>query len=408
MSTGQYSRMAIYYLLYYTTVATFVPYFNLYLSAKGFSNSQVGVVLAVIPLIGLIVKPLWGMLSDYFEWHRPAIALSLLMAPIILATFVYIRSYLVAVVAAAVFAIFQQSVIPIGDSLTMQNAGSKNYGKIRMFGSLGYAVVVAIASPIYNQYGIRWMILLYALASGTALIGVWLYPSAQIPVQTISKTGDRERQRRNMSMSDGLLRLLKNKSFITVIPFTFIASIGLFMNGNFFSLYYTDLHRPIGLLGFIYALGAICELPVFFWSGHLIERFGCGKVLFVGYLVFAARWLVLSFDPPTWVIVLQQATHGISLSLTFAAGIVFAARVSVKENQATAQTVFSAVNTAIAAIIGSLVGGIALEHLGTHGLYECALALGIVGCAGILWLERSGAFTTKLCGSDDESQTQMR
>lgn len=381
MTSGQYTRMALYYLLYYTTVAVFVPYFNLYLAARGFSNGQVGVVLAVMPLVALITRPIWGMVSDVLGRQRPIIAVALVMAPIILAWFPAFHSYMFAILIAAGFAIFQTAVIPIADAMTMQNSGARHYGKVRMFGSLGYALMVAVASPIYHRYGISFIIPMYAIASLLALVGLWMYPVPR--VEPFGSTTERTHVER--SMFSGLRRLLRNRSFMLVVPFTFLASISQSMNGSFFSLYYKQMHYPIGLLGLIYGLGALCELPVFFVSGRLIERFGCERILFVGYAVFALRWLVLAFNPPLWLVLVQQLTHGVSLGLAFAAGIVFAARVSDKFNRATAQTVYSTVNTGVAAIVGSLIGGIALQKLGTHGFYECAFVLGTLGSLGILW-----------------------
>ena len=57
--------LTFYWFTYFGSLGIFYPYFTLYLRENaGLSGTQVGMVLAISPLIGMIVQPLWGQVAD--------------------------------------------------------------------------------------------------------------------------------------------------------------------------------------------------------------------------------------------------------------------------------------------------------------------------------------------------------
>ncbi len=376
LTPTRYVRMSLYYLMYFTTVAAFSPYFNLYLATRGLSSSQVGIVLAVMPFVGLLVQPLWGILNDWLHLQRMTVFIGLGAAPLILLTFPYLRGFTAFLFMVAVLAVFQTGMIPVMDSLTVQNAGVRNYGKVRMFGSLGYAIMVSVAGQMYRSGNVNSMVPLYAVLAALSFIALIFYPPIPAPKGTsvVSKPA---------SALTGLRTLMKNRAFVWLLLLTMFVSISQTLNSNFFTLYYHALNRPLGVLGVIYSVGGLSELPLFFASGRLITRFGAERMLLVASGVFLLRWLVLMFGPPTWVLVCLQALHGLSFGIALAAGISVASRVSDETNRATAQTVYSAVNTGLAAIVGSMSGGLVLEAYGPYVLYAFAAVVCALGVSGM-------------------------
>ncbi|QSO51661.1 MFS transporter [Alicyclobacillus curvatus] len=376
--------MSLYYFIFFTAVAVFSPYFNLYLTTRGLSSSQVGVILAVMPLVGLLVQPLWGILNDWLHLQRITVFIGLAAASLLILTFPHLHGFLSFLFAVAVLAVFQTGMIPVMDSLTVQNTGVHHYGKVRMFGSLGYAIMVSIAGQMYRSGNVNAMIPLYATLAGLSFITLIAYPK-------VPATAGASVARKSASAFTGLRRLVKNRGFVWLLLFTMLVSISQTLNSNFFTLYYHALHRPLGILGIIYSIGGLSELPLFFVSGRLITRFGAERMLLVASSVFLFRWIVLVFGPPTWVLVCLQTLHGLSFGIALAAGISVASRVSDETNRVTAQTVYSAVNTGLAAIIGSMSGGFVLGAYGPYVLYGFAAgicALGVVGMAILLTVIR--------------------
>src|SRR5690625_3991763 len=59
-----YGRLSTYYFLYYALLGVLVPYWALFLQARGFSSWQIGVLLAVPHITKLGAPNIWGWLAD--------------------------------------------------------------------------------------------------------------------------------------------------------------------------------------------------------------------------------------------------------------------------------------------------------------------------------------------------------
>ncbi len=376
---ARYARMSMYYFLFYTTVGVFSPYYSLFLRSHGLNDTQIGRVLAVIPTVGMIAQPLWGLLNDRYHVPKRSLFVGMVMGPLAAVLLLpNLTSVWTFTLATGLMAIFQTGLIPLSDSMTVYSTGIRLYGKIRMFGSLGYAIAANMAALVYQNFGIHTLIPSYLVATALALLGLAGYPSRPW-------MGQREAQ-----VVHRLSRVLRNTQFIEILILSFLMSVTQWINSNFFSLYYVDLGRPQSWLGLIYALGAISELPFFFLSGRLIQKIGPLRVLWLSTAVFAFRWAVLCLHPSTVLIALLQLLHGASFGLALAAGISLAARVSNESNRVTAQMVYSATNTGIAAIIGSLVGGTIFDKGGGSVMYAVAFVICVVSLGGFTWMVKRG------------------
>ncbi|WAH37243.1 MFS transporter [Alicyclobacillus dauci] len=386
-----YARFSAYYFLFFFTVAVFAPYFSLFLSSRGLSSSQVGLVMAVMPFVGILLQPVWGMMNDRYRAHKGTIIVGLAVISATMFSIGTAHQLVWCLLAAIVIAFFQPVLIPLNDSITVQAAGIEGYGKVRLFGSLGYAVFIVIDSYIIHKYGISRFPLLYLLTSFVAVVpGLMLLPRQQRLIDGNGPVGNRYA---------GLDKLFRNRSFVLILLFTLFVMISQWINNNFFTLYYVNLHRPLTLLGTVYAISALSELPFFFISGRLITRFGPEKVFLFAAGVYTIRWCVLGFGPATWVIVIVQLFNGMSFGLAFAAGIAIARRVSDHTNHVTAQTVYSAVTTGIASIVGSLLAGDALQHFGPEAIYVTAAITSAIGFCCMIWY----VMQSKVHGKDGQT-----
>ena len=54
-----------FWFVYFGSLGIFFPYFSLYLRENaGLSGTQVGLVLAISPLVGMFAQPVWGQIAD--------------------------------------------------------------------------------------------------------------------------------------------------------------------------------------------------------------------------------------------------------------------------------------------------------------------------------------------------------
>src|SRR5512134_3677975 len=57
--------LALFWFLYFSGLGIFFPYFTLYLHENaGLDGTEIGIVLATLPLGGIVAQPLWGYVAD--------------------------------------------------------------------------------------------------------------------------------------------------------------------------------------------------------------------------------------------------------------------------------------------------------------------------------------------------------
>ncbi len=380
-----YLRLCTYYFLVYSAGAAFFPYFNWYLQDRGLSGTKIGLVLSLVPFAGLIVQPVWGVLNDRLHVTKIILLLGVLVAPTVILSFDFIHSFLYLIFGTAVFAVLQSPITPVADSETVAQTGETGYGRVRMFGSLGYALLSYGAAILYHARGIKFLGLVFMVLSLLAAVGLLFYPTLLPSSFSINRR--KPNHMKTFIQSKRPIRsLLKNVEFSVVLISTFFGSIGESMSENYFTLYYHALNRPMSHLGFMYGIAAISEVPFFFIVDKLIARFGTLLLLIVGTVIFIIRWVVLIFNPNDFIVTLQASLNGASFGITFAAGVAFCAEISEETNRTTARSLYSSVNTGLSAVIGSLVGGELLSLFGTRAIYEWSSAFGIISVIGLLAL----------------------
>src|SRR5512137_388708 len=138
------TRLRLFYFAYYGSVGAYLPYFAPYLRGLGFSGEQIGTVQMVGPLVAAPAALAWAAAAD--RMRDPARALRLAtalgLAAIVLLPFATTPLAVGAVLL--LYALGERAVIPLADSVTVEwsrHSPGQSYARIRLFGSVGYAVL---------------------------------------------------------------------------------------------------------------------------------------------------------------------------------------------------------------------------------------------------------------------------
>ena len=158
---------AIYFLLYAASASLF-PFLVLYYSGVGLSASQIGVLLAIGPLITLIAAPVWGGIADYTRRHKLVILVAVAGAMSMAAVISQTDTFWVLVPFVLVYAWFSAPIFPLVDSAVLALLGSRHeeYGKQRMWGAVGWGLSGLLAGIIMDIYGLAYSFIGYILFMG--------------------------------------------------------------------------------------------------------------------------------------------------------------------------------------------------------------------------------------------------
>ncbi|XP_034255431.1 major facilitator superfamily domain-containing protein 6 isoform X2 [Thrips palmi] len=82
--------MKAHYFLFNAGSAPIVPFLPVYARQLGFSSFVVGTIYAVLPIFGMLSKPLFGAVADYFKQQKPLFLLFQLLSAIALFTIQFV------------------------------------------------------------------------------------------------------------------------------------------------------------------------------------------------------------------------------------------------------------------------------------------------------------------------------
>src|SRR4030095_960338 len=159
--------LTLFWFVYFGSLGIFFPYFALYLRENaGLSGTQVGVVLAIAPLIGMIAQPFWGQIADRTGARSRMLALLTLRTALGYLGLGAAEGFWPIVVAAIPLAIVGTAVFPMMTSVSLailRGAGRHAFGNVRVWGTVGYFILI-ITFP--------WMLEYFRIVDSVAVRGV--------------------------------------------------------------------------------------------------------------------------------------------------------------------------------------------------------------------------------------------
>jgi MFS family permease len=174
--------------------SAFIPFFALLLRDRGLTPQSIGLVFAVTAAVGASTAPLWSHLADTrLGAARVLVVSSAATALFALALAVSGSAFWAILLVAVLMSMCSSPGAPLSDALAVAYLGEERiseYGRIRLWASLGWGVAVVGFGALYQVVGLAPVLPLYA--AGTIAFGLWtlrLPPGAPAPVRSESRFG---------------------------------------------------------------------------------------------------------------------------------------------------------------------------------------------------------------------------
>ncbi len=372
-------------------IAAFFPFLALYLDqSKGLSESEIGLVIAAMALARVLLNPLWGQLADTTLGRRTTLQIG--VAGACLFSLVMASAHGVMSVAVVGF-LLAGSMVTFGpnvDAIALEHLGDarmSDYGRIRAWESLSYAVGCLAFGALLRAWGVSWAMPFFAMSSAVVL--AWSFTVRRdLP--------------RHVSSGDGRLGAVGAAFREAPRLWGYLAALFLVWTGfnaawNFIALKIVSEGGGPLLVGIGTAAGGLVEVPMMRYSSRLHARFGLRKVYVLGALIYATGFLLWGLiDNPT-IVSMLSVFEGLAFSLLFTTGVIVVGRLLPSSLYSTGNSIAQAVGFGLGPILGAGVGGYVYEHAGPVVLYTGASALALAG-AVVAWfalavpeLDRPGA-----------------
>jgi PPP family 3-phenylpropionic acid transporter len=370
-------RLRRLFALAWMVFSTFLPFFVLWLSDRGLSPTQIGVVLAAVALAAVIAAPFWSHAADRRTGTVRTLQVAFVSAGVLAIALALTSSELLIIAAvAAALAAAQAPQTPLTDALAVSILGARlnEYGSFRLWASVGWGVGAIAFGVLFQWVGLGPMLPVYA--AGVVVLAWYVgwfraaRPVLQPPSPAFGAVGDALTQVRRLPV---------------YLLGVFVLGASTHAAWDFVPLQIAAGGKGPLLVGIAAGVSAFVEIPFMRSSGSLLDRFGSRRVFVAGASVYAAASVAWAFVTSPVAVSAIRIAIGVGFGLTYVTLVVITATLVPDRLRNTGQTLQQICSQGLAPIVGSLAGGFVYEHIGARQMF-LGSALGIVASTAIVWV----------------------
>lgn len=354
------------YFWFYAGVGAFVPFNALYYRSLGFSGMELGLLTALPAIATALTGPIWGMLADSRGWHRQIMRAVLVISVFLILLLAQITTFLPFMLTMTALAFMLVPVPSLWDSYAVSavERGGAPYGVLRIFGSLGFTSVVLVMGRV--------------LADDLSSTFFYVYAACHVVAFAVAMRLPALSERQQRKMFAGVGEVFAHPAYRLLLLIAFLISAGYTTLNIYLAIHIQSLGGSTSVAGIAFAVSAMSELPVIGFGAFILRRFGARKVIFIALAVYIIRFSAMGFITVTPAVIAAQALHGLSFGMFLIASVTLAHRLVGRQHAATAQALLAVVSMGIGSILGSLVAGVAIDHVSTSTIYKVvALMMGL-------------------------------
>ena len=362
-----------FFFLYFAYVGLVSPYASLFFLDRGFSVIEIAVLMSMLQITRIVGPFSWGWLSDYLSDRIGIIRFCACLAAVTFMCIFFLHSYIAFFVWMFVLHTILSSLMPLGESATVHalfkdNSFDKRYGRLRLWGSIGFIAMVLFAGELFQREGIE----LYPIVGAVILIFLAL---------VTFRLHEPKMERRKMVKGELLIVLFNPdvRWFLLSGFFMIFAHAALYV---FYSLYLADLGYDKFQIGLFWALGVGAEVIFFYFQSKVLSRLDAEVVLQIAFGIGVFRFILIAFFPVTWVLILAQLMHAGTFGAHHSAATKLLQRWFTGPLQARGQALMATVSYGLGGTLGGLVAGWLWDATQPRNVFVMsALACGLAGMA---------------------------
>lgn len=356
-------------------------YQTVYLQSRGYTATTIGLINAVLSAVTIMATPVWGMISDRIRSIRRVFLLTLIVGSVLFAFIpaiigLPVLSAPLMLVYLSLVYFFRNPANAMMDNWLVRYSNQKgvDYGSIRSFGSLGYAICGVLIAGAVSSFGTAWT---FPVCSAMMALVVAMSLRTDDAKPVAPATGAPAREAFNP------LTLFKNYYFTTFLAFSLLLYIVINSAAAFLPYLLEEVGVSSSRYGLITAYMATLEIPMLLAARPLRRRAPLFALCIASGFCYAAACLLLGTCAHSLgMIVAIETLSGVGSGLLIASAANYIYTLTPENLKATGQSIFVAV-TALSGIAGNLIGGAVVDALSAPQLY---CIMGVTGLISALFL----------------------
>lgn len=367
----------------------FNPFLPLWLKDLGLSLVVISVLTSVQAATRMFAPYAWGTLSDRTGERAKLLRWGALTALVASAGLWFNGGVWWLAVVLLIMFTQTSGMMPMTEAAVahvVSQGGTfdtKLYGRVRLWGSLGFMLAVLGAGAWFEHVGMRSFPLIVSVS--LVVLVVFAYRMPDVKEAHHATAGAT-----SLPMGPVLARPAVRWLFASVF-FHVLSHMGIY---TFFSLYMDSLGYSKTMIGLLWAVSVTVEIGWFFTQSRWMP-----KVSLTGWLVLCAVVMVFrmavtaSLASVLWVLVIAQALHALTFAAHHSACIALVSHHFPGNLRGRGQALYIIIGYGIPGVLGGLLGGQLSQHWGLDSVFwgTSAMAVLATACAYKVWRLRHPA-----------------
>lgn len=333
--------LAIFYFFYFAIVGVYIIFLPKVLEMSGYSPSDIGIIFAAGPLVRFLLP---FAFTKGLKLEAKSFNIALVIIILSAVSFYNSLDDFYRLLFSNIGLGFGMSLIlPYIEVISLSSLGKERYGKIRLFGSVGFVLVALVLVKFLSgpHIALEYLLILTFL---TAIFGY-----------LIVKNSTKKDEKKEEYVNDiNLLADWKLWLGLTLMQVSF----GSFY--NFFTIYETGYGISLDMTIYLWSFGVLVEIVMLYFQGKLL-RGNLLIILQITTLSSVVRWfLVFAFPQNIAILFFSQSIHALSFALFHSAAITYLH--SLYKHKPLAQQFFSGITYGLGGLSGALIAGYIYDY----------------------------------------------
>jgi PPP family 3-phenylpropionic acid transporter len=365
---AQSLNFALFFFAYYGYVGVFSPYASLYFADRGLSATQIGILMSLMQVMRIFGPNVWGWVADQSRRRVLVLRLTSVAAALTFCGMFVGQSFMFFFALMVTVNLFTSAQGPISEALMLSSMRGDltHYGRVRLWGSVGFIVLVTLSGYALDWQGIELM--------------PWIALLMLVMVTSVTFSLHEEPATQHAQPSNSVRELLSRKSVLSFFASTFLMIAAHSSLYVYYSLYLSDMGYSKSVIGLMWSLGVIAEILFFFYQAPLFRRFGVRKLMLFSLGIAVIRFLMIGWGAQSLAILLvAQVLHAATFGVHHSASVATLQRWFAGPLQARGQALYISISYGLGGTVGGLLLSACWDTFGARWVYVLASIMSLLG-----------------------------
>jgi len=386
--TLQYTIICVAYFAAYSGVHA---YASVFLLNRGFTNTLIGVILALANILSVLTQPVAAGYIDKYErfTNRKVSIVCAVGCAALCGSLYFLNSIAVIFVVYVLLYTLQMLYQPLIQALSFEyNAAGDtiNFGLARGLGSCGFALTSAVIGRLLVNNGVSVLQIVNVLAFLIGILMMFLFVKPDIA--DISSASGSDAASTELTEADETDESAPHNSFISFVkyyPMFMLFVLGgtfLFFEHNALNDYLIQIITPLGgdetIMGTMVMVAAFLELPAMAGFAAIEKKLGAGKILMFSAVMFTVKTAIMLMANNLVMAYISQICQIFAYAL-FIPGTAYLAEMVMDKADKTKGQAYVNCTITLGGVFSALVCGRLLDISGAHMMLVVSTVVGLVG-----------------------------